>query len=167
MYFIRTLFTLMLVNSFLSCHSQQNNHKGKMNNKPTLMAEIDDWKMENKNTYLVIKTTLTNNSADTISYMSMSCSWQELYWTDTKQLAIVINECGENGAVLIKIAPYSKEINTLELMTQKNTTELNNLKFKIGFNFITAHHHDRLSTKVMQLEKMENVIWSNTLQLKK
>lgn len=133
----------------------------------TLTAEIDDWKQNGKLNYLVIKITLTNHSADTISYISMSCSWQHFYSTDTKEFSIEGNECNRNAYILKKILPFSKEVNILKLIPKKDIAQLHNLKFRIGFNYIMAESSDDLFAKARQLEKMKNIVWGNTIPLGK
>jgi len=96
----------------------------------------------------------------------MSCSWQDPYTTDTKDLSISVNECDKNVPRLIKIPPHSTQNTVIKLTTQKNSRQLTGLQFRIGFNLVTAKNYDEMFSKVSQLTKLNNVIWSDTLKLK-
>lgn len=41
---------------------------------------------------LFVPMKFTNNSNDTLKYMTMSCSWEEFYLTDRKEIATVPSE---------------------------------------------------------------------------
>lgn len=134
--------------------------------KMILSAQVGSWEKDGDINYLPIKTSLTNSLSDTVTYISMSCSWQDSYTTDTKDLFISVNECDKNVPQLIKIPPDSRRDTIIKLTTKKNIRQLTGLRFRIGFNFIRAKNNNEMFSKVSQLTKMNNVIWSDTLEVK-
>ncbi|POS00635.1 hypothetical protein Q361_1398 [Flavobacterium croceum DSM 17960] len=160
---INTFIKLTIIGStvFLSC-----SHKSGEKDEMTLSARINNWEKDGDINYLLIKTSLTNSLSDTVTYISMSCSWQDSYTTDTKDLFISVNECDKNVPQLIKIPPHSRRDTVIKLTTKKNIRQLTGLRFRIGFNFIRAKNNNEMFSKVSQLPKMNNVIWSDTLELK-
>ena len=129
-------------------------------------AQIDRWTKEGSFDFLLIKTTLTNKTPDTVKYVSMSCSWQDPYTTDTGELSILVSPCDRNVPKLIQIPPDKSEETILSLTSKKSIDQLQNIKFRIGFNLVTAKDQNEMFSKVSDLNKMKNVIWSDTLQLK-
>jgi hypothetical protein len=136
----------------------QNKREGKL----SFSAKINGW---NKHTNIPVTITLTNNTSDTISYVSMSCSWQNIYTIDTKYFSILSNECkNKKVPTCIKIPPHSKEEKNLLLhIVEKN--KLQNAQFKVGFHFIEVKKYADVSTKLRELLNEENILWSNALEL--
>lgn len=165
MRFKKTLIRLIFIgSSIFALYSFQKNYNDKTE-QLTFRAVVDRWETIADVNYLLIKTTLTNFSSDTVAYITMSCSWQEAYATDTKDLVVVINECVKNVHELIKIPPKSRRDTVLKLISQKSRRELKGLQFRVGFNFVSARNYDEMFSKASQLTEMKNVIWSDTLKL--
>jgi len=122
-----------------------------------LAAEIEKQNKKPNSDPLLIKVALTNNSSDTFSYASMSCSWQDFYFTNVAGLTIAVEVCNSNHPVLIKIAPHKSEVRTLCLLPQ-NYKELYNMKFKIGVKLL-------LTQTYKEIHHLKNhiIIWSNEL----
>ena len=147
--------------SIIFCSSQKINSDNLI-----FAAQIDSWTTEGNINYLLVNTTLTNTSSDTVKYVSMSCSWQDVYSTDTRDLIIYVNVCDKNVPQIIDIPPHDKRDILLKLSCTKSINQLQGLKFKIGFNFIAAENYDEMFSEVYQLTEMKNVIWSNTLRVR-
>jgi hypothetical protein len=128
-------------------------------------AQVGNWSKENNINVLSVNTTLTNNSPDTISYITMSCSWQEIYTTDTRKLGVDQSACGKNIPKLIKIPPHQKEEARLLLWTKGTPGQVQGLKFRIGVNLVIAKNYTEMFSKWEELGKMKNVIWSDTLKV--
>ena len=151
--------TIICFIALISCASTmaQNNKESKL----SFSAKINGW---NKHTNIPVTITLTNNTSDTISYVSMSCSWQDIYTVNTKYFSILINECGKNFPTLIQIPPHSKEEKNLLLhIVEKN--KLQNAQFKVGFHFVEVKKHEDIFTKSKELLNAGNILWSNILEL--
>lgn len=151
-----TIFSLTIS---LFCFSQKIDRKESL----SLAVKLDDsTKGYNKN-LLMAKTTLTNSSSDTITYITMSCSWQDSYTTDSKDLFVEVNECDKNVPELIRIPPHSSHSTILKLMSNTNINQLKGLQFRVGFNLVTAKDYDEMNLKLWQLTQMQNVVWSDPL----
>jgi hypothetical protein len=111
-----------------------------------------------------VKVTLTNNTPDTVKYVTWSCSWQESYSIDNDKWRIYVNLCYNNGHTTILIPPYKSETKTLELERVIGYTKSQSLNLKIGFHFVPPP--DQLKNIPIKLEKLKPndlTIWSNTL----
>ena len=166
MKFTKTFFRLTIIGSLIIfSYSYQKVDKGK-EGKLMFSAQVDNWKREVGINYLSIRTSLINSLSDTVTYISMSCSWQAPYTTDTKDLFVYLNECNKNVPRLIKIPPHSRQDTVIKLTSKKSISQLTGLQFRVGFNLITAKDYAEMFSKVSQLTKMNNIIWSETLKLK-
>jgi hypothetical protein len=111
-----------------------------------------------------LKVTLTNNTADTVKYVTWDCSWQESYSIDNDKWRIYVELCFKNGHKTISIPPYKSETKTLELSRVIGYTKSKNSNFKIGFHFVPPP--DQLKNIPVKLEKLKQndlTIWSNTV----
>lgn len=133
--------------------------------KPQLMVFVKGWQQEKEIYYLRLKVRLQNNAADTLSFVSMNCSWQELYRVKPDALKVEQNLCFANYHVIIKVAPfdhYDKEIK----IKYKTGVKLNNLTCQIGFNLVEIKANDDFSDKWHELKQSKNIIWSNSITVK-
>jgi hypothetical protein len=161
-----TFLKLVVIVSIIISSCSNEKHDKAKEGLLILSARVDNWKMEGNINYLFIKTSLTNSTTDTVTYIRMSCSWQDSYTTDTKDLLVYVNECNKNVPQLIKIPPHSRQETILKLTSAKTISQLAGLEFRVGFNLVTAKDYDEMFSKVSQLTNMENVIWSEMLTLK-
>lgn len=164
----KVLFIILL---FTNC-----NVFSQKNNLPTFTAQLEDWHKNEKylsdsSAYLHVKTSIINNSSDTLCYLVMSCSWEEFYIINSKELLLPIKSCDENGFILMKIPPHKTAERLLLLTSSKNANQLHNIKFKIGFKFYKVNYN-----KIKNMNsypdiykyftpKNEIVLWSKTLEL--
>jgi hypothetical protein len=54
------------------------------NNRLSLKAHLGSWSKEGEDNLLPIKITLKNNTSDSVSYLSMSCCWDDFYFKHRK-----------------------------------------------------------------------------------
>jgi|SRR5579862_986481 len=100
---------------------------------PTFTASIENIEAKDGISHIFVKTDIINNSPDAIAYLSMSCSWDEFYFTDTNNVDIKKRQmCYLNGFEIVKISPHNKEEKILELIYKG---EPETIRFKIGFNY--------------------------------
>lgn len=136
--------------------------------KLSFTVNIDKWEKIGELDVLNVKTTLLNTTSDTITYISLSCTWDNAYTIDYKDLIIFPSICNSNNnePMLIKLPPGREDTRVLRLTSQKRIDQLRNMKFRIGFNLVTAKDHDNLGDKASELRQMKNVIWSDVLEIK-
>ena len=114
---------------------------------------------ENKQRFLITPTTLTNNTKDTLRYYSMSCSWQDFYSVDKKELQVDGQECDKNTPTILTLAlGESKTVEIRLLMNQ--TIDASEIKFKIGFNLMKVSNTQK-EFDFNEQQKKKNIIWSN------
>ena len=160
MKFLTFAFTIFLV----SCiHSRKEEKK----EKPFVFnAEIGGFHRIDTSDCIFAKTVLTNNSPDTMAYLSMTCSWQWGYTTDSKYLSIEENICFSNGPMTIYLAPHKTSVNYLTLIAHKPINELRDAKFRMGFNLVQADSAKDGEDAVRRIPDMKNVLWSDTIAIK-
>jgi hypothetical protein len=127
------------------------------------VAKVDDIKNMDQGIYIDVQTTITNNSSDTLRYLSMSCSWANYYIIDVRAFHLPTSQCDRDTALLIEVAPHQQQETMLRLISLLNAKQLRSVKFKIGFKFVQACDTDKASK---ELRKSKNTIWSNSLTLK-
>jgi len=113
---------------------------------------------------VVIPVTFINNSNDTLQYIGMSCSWWDIYKTDSPQIYISEgdNGCYKNGPVVIKVAPKTSSVVNLDIVVKKKQGQTAN--FRIGM--VLEKAVDGKSSLGFTLPQMSNnVIWTNEIQL--
>jgi hypothetical protein len=121
---------------------------------------------QNKQTFLGIPTTLTNNSKDTLKYFSMSCNWQGFYSVENKKLQIETVECDKNIPIILVLAPrQSKTVKIRLLISPK--MDASEIKFKIGLNLMKVKKNNQkpLDFDFKEEQKKKNVVWSNEISM--
>ena len=159
---MKTITLIFITTLIFSC---QTKHKpGKL----SFEANIDKWEKRGEIDVLNVKTSLVNTTSDTITYISLSCAWENAYTIDYNDLVIFPSICNkkENAPVLIKLPPGKEDARELSLTSKKRVDQLRNMKFRIGFNLVSAKEQDDLGDKASELRQMKNVIWSDVLKIK-
>lgn len=128
------------------------------NRELSLKAVIDSRSGNN----LLIKVILLNNSADTIKYMGMDCSWQDSYLIDNDRWSIFVNVCFKNGPHIYSIPPYQSETKILRLERALGSAKSRSSIFKIGFRFVPPPVPlKQIPIKLEKLKSNAVTIWSN------
>ncbi len=112
----------------------------------------------------LMKVTLTNNSPDTVKYITWDCTWEKVYSINSDRWTITASDqfCFKNGHIEIKIPPYGSDIKNLELIKEKGIAKVKNQKFKIGFNYITNFTIKKIPSKYSATPNRDwEMIWSN------
>ena len=119
---------------------------------------------ENKQTFYVIPTTLTNKTKDTLKYLSMSCSWQEFYSINSEKMQIVNSSCDKNISILLTLAPNQSTKVKVKLYRPKSFASA--IKFRLGFKlFKVSNTVRKLNFPSSVKQKNKIVIWSDTISI--
>jgi hypothetical protein len=104
-----------------------------------------------------IKVRLWNKSKDILKYISMSCSWQEIYLTNSEDLKIKINECDKNIPIIILLKPNENRIVSLEIEAKKEIIN----EFKIGLKLNQIKNLESQNDEY----RLENtkILWSSII----
>lgn len=120
---------------------------------------------ENNETILIIPTTLTNNTKDTLSYYSMSCSYNDFYSVDNPSLKVEGSNCDKNIPSILTLAPsHSRKVEIRLILSQGIDNA--EIKFKIGFNLLKESKTEGyLSRGLSAMRQKKNIIWSNEISI--
>ncbi|MCD4793047.1 MAG: hypothetical protein K8R54_07445 [Bacteroidales bacterium] len=129
------------------------------NSKYILTIKQGKYEKINNQTYLLVPTTLTNNTDDTLKYLSMSCSWREFYYVNNDKMSVEQVICTKNGQIMLTLLPHKSVNKEIKLVIEQTTDT--KLKFKIGFSLIKVKNN--LPYEFNEQEKMKNIIWSNAV----
>jgi hypothetical protein len=127
--------------------------------------------------FIFVKSTLFNNSDDTVKFESMSCSYMDGFLTDSKDISLEKNTCYHNLQELIVIPPHKSFTRFLNLLIPNKSRldwDWTQISFRIGFNFVYDKNAVNQLLKVnntnhlfdeSKISDMKNMIWSNKVNL--
>ena len=131
--------------------------------KYALTIKQGKYKKTDTQTYLMVPTTLTNNTNDTLKYLSMSCSWQEFYYVDNDKMSVDQVTCSGNDMIILTLAPHKSVGNEVKLVVGQ-ITDTSKIKFKIGINLLKAtKNENNVWNEYKGQQETKNIIWSNTI----
>jgi len=150
-----TILIIVLINFYGRGVCQSN----ELNNY-TLSAEKINTLNDKGKTFLVVVTTLTNHSKDTLRYNSDSCSWQDYYFVNVPNLQVETTQCDKYIPIVLTLGPGQSRQVELRLLSKRKVSQM---KFKVGFHLL----FDRVYTDNYELseEFRKNVIWSNEISM--
>ena len=132
--------------------------------KYSLTIEKSQIKIDNKNSFLIVPTSLKNNSNDTLKFYSMSCSWQLFYLVDNKNLKIELVGCDKNIPIILTLNPGQIRTIEIKLLINQKIDKGTEIKFRIGFNLLRKLDNQKMFDFKDVLNK-KNVIWSNMITM--
>jgi hypothetical protein len=161
---LRSLFLFALI-GFCSLHKIES-----ANNILSLKAKLGSFENHGKDTSIIIKTTLKNNTSDSVIYLTMTCSWDDFYTFNFEKYKIDGQLCYSNYPIWGEIAAHGKIERELKLIIN-NHPEYYNMKFKVGFLFIDEHSkvppmRHLLTGDSLFIINKEKIVWSNELKMK-
>ena len=163
----KLFFLLSLLFSFVidSCTQKQSADK-KERQGLIFNAEIGNWHKEDGFNYLPIKTTLINNSHDTIKYVNMYCDSDIIYVIETNRLKIHFIDCNKNSEKIHILFPHQNEQSALDARTEEDTSKLIGEKFRVGFNYIKPRSNNDFGSILDSLNNKKHLLWSDTITIK-
>ena len=114
-----------------------------------------------KNNSAKIELRLWNRSKDTLKYLSMSCSWQEFYLTNRKDVNIRVNECDKNVPKVLTLKPNESKTVELEIVATKYIPD----EFKVGLRILQTK--EPVIPSDDYILKHSQVIWCSSIYSKK
>jgi hypothetical protein len=157
---ISVLFVLLSMGTILVVAAQENNRDY------TLKASAGKFLYRDGVKTFFVPVTLTNNTGDTLKYISMSCSWYEFYHLNNPNLHYQYWGCDKNIPVLLKLAPHESKQVELEIVGKKRENKF--VKFKVGIDLIKSDERQYLDYfSVNRSGKVKaNTVWSNEIEWK-
>jgi hypothetical protein len=103
--------------------------------------------------------TLTNNSNDTLKYLTMSASWWDFYTLDNKNFALAADYWNvfKNGIVVRVLPPHQSVTIAITIVTYKNYYRGQKLRIAMSLQKAEAY--------IIQKPKTANMIWSNEVSI--
>ncbi|MDP9080888.1 MAG: hypothetical protein M3O71_26005 [Bacteroidota bacterium] len=115
---------------------------------------------------IVVK--LSNNSSDSLKYVTMSCSWMDNFITNNLKFAIGVCDCDSNFPDVKIIPPHKTAFFTIRILYKKRLATRDN-HFKIGMLIVKDLKEnqpiDFISEYFSQKKYMANMIWSNPVKI--
>ncbi|HEY8784288.1 MAG TPA: hypothetical protein VIM16_21850 [Mucilaginibacter sp.] len=109
-----------------------------------------------------IPVTVHNNSNKPLKYYSMTCSWQDFYHIDNKNLAVSSSVCEYNIPTEVIVPAHSVHTDIVPFVCKKiNLKSLES--FRVGLNINKNVHNDQFGGYDEELRQY-NIVWSNEVQ---
>jgi hypothetical protein len=117
---------------------------------------------QEKQSYITVPVTFTNNTDDTLEYVGMSCSWWDIYTTNNAEINILQpkDNCYKNGPTVTKLAP---KISSVVYLSIAYPVHVNTSSVRIGMIF-KKHTNGKNDIYIPAVQK-SNVIWANEVFL--
>jgi len=117
-----------------------------------------------KKTYLVyyIPVKFSNNTNSPLNYITMTCSWDELFHLNNKHFKILIRPCESNYPYTEILLPHKTSTFYLPIIRERKSIGTETLK--IGMNLFIDNAQNR-NLFPLPVDKMDNVIWSNEIKI--
>lgn len=128
------------------------------------IAIVND-KNGNYNGTLSAQVTLTNYSPDTLKYMSMDCSWEDIYRSDNNGIVLYADHsrCFKNGPVEKIVPPWQSTTVTLHFIKSLKFSAANRL-FRIGMRVQKAIKWQPFVALNLIRGAPANTIWSDQIE---
>jgi len=117
---------------------------------------------QEKQSYITIPIKFTNNTDDTLNYVSMSCSWWDIYITNNADLCILQpkDNCYKNGPTVIQLAPKTSSVVYLSIAYPEHS-DISSVRIGMVFQ----KHVNGKNDIYIPVVRKDNVIWSNEVLL--
>ena len=106
---------------------------------------------------------LTNNSNDTLKYISMTCDWDFLYQTDNKDIQVPRHSCYTNFNIIKKVPPHQSFTDNVRVDFQEKSS----LKTRLKMSLYLKKYVDKKDMEFPDRSAMNqaNFIWSNEIEI--
>jgi hypothetical protein len=125
------------------------------------------YEKNDEHTLLSIPLKFTNNSKDTLRYISMSCTWWDFYRVSIKGTEFWSNsDCTKNIPSKVIVPPHRSLITLVQIVYKKGAIATNT-KFKIGLSLQKSISNEQTHDASAYLLRQEtsNLIWSNEVKV--
>ncbi|HZY37948.1 MAG TPA: hypothetical protein VFE53_14925 [Mucilaginibacter sp.] len=115
-----------------------------------------------KEKVFLLPVTIHNNSNELLKYYSMTCSWQEFYHIDNKELDVFGTNCDGNIPKEVVVPAHSAHTDKVPFIFDKSEIRTEQ-HFKIGVNINKNVVDDAFGGYDEEL-LVYNIVWSNEIQ---
>jgi hypothetical protein len=154
---------------FVSCTEEPKSETVTLpSNLPPYVLDIKlvEFKRTDSTNTLLLETTLWNNTKDTLKYLSMSCSWQEVYSFSNPKISIPVDPCSKNTPVIISVIPETNA-KTFFKVNLNGISQGSKEKVKLGLKLIPMKDSGNVYSETVSKLRAGSVdiLWSNEIQL--
>ncbi len=117
-----------------------------------------------------IATTLYNPTADTVRFVSMTCSYEDFFTTSTNSFKIQSRyDCYSNYPTVITIPPKAKTDRYIMITRTKKGMNVDTITLKVGMYYLPYKMGDNFDAIIKQYDERQkaDILWSNELDLKR
>ena len=166
----RNIFCIFLLTTtiFCSCHSQDNTKIVKQ--ELELSATLGGIIYLDTTSTIHIATTLFNPTKDTLSFVTMTCSYEDLFLTDTSIFKIQSRyDCYSNYPTVMTIPPGQRLDQFIMVKPTSKDTKIWDNKLRVGMYLLTPKKENGFDGIIKQYENRQSakILWSNELDLKR
>jgi hypothetical protein len=162
------IIKLLALTVIYSCHSKDKTQNVKK--ELELTAALGGIIYLDTTSTLHIATTLFNPTKDTLSFVTMTCSYEDLFLTDTSIFKVQSRyDCFSNYPIVTNIPPGEKLDQFIMVKPTTKDTKIIENKLRIGMYLLTPKKENGFDGIIKQYENRQNakIIWSNELDLKR
>ena len=160
----RNLFALALLVTSLCAGAQVQVVVEDMPYAPIARLEVvvrPDLSREDVNGNVKLAVQLVNHSLDTLRYVSMSCSYDDMFELDLGMPYVIFSlDCGKNVPVVRTIKPHSIEFVYVMLEPMRGADPKKSFASKVGFWFVDADVHPDIIDAYTQCTTRGTLLWS-------
>jgi hypothetical protein len=163
-----TFILLLAMTFFLSCLSKDKTKNG--NYELELTATLGGIIYLDTTFTIYIATTLFNPTKDTLSFVTMTCSYEDIFLTDTSIFKVQSRyDCYSNYPTITDIPPREKLDQFIMVKPTKKDIEIIDNKLHIGMYLSTPKKENGFDSIIKQHENRQKakIIWSNEIDLKR
>ncbi len=134
----------------------------------TLTIKQGKYEKSDEQTFLVVPTTLTNNTDDTLKYLSMSCSWLQFYCLNSNKMNFNTWLCSKNIPIMLTLAPHKCIDTEIKLVARQAITTSDKISIQIGMYLVKVeneHNLFNLYNTFLENELKNGIIWSNIIEM--
>jgi hypothetical protein len=114
--------------------------------------------MQGSQKYLTATVKLTNNTSDTLKYLSWSCSFQMFYLLKSEAVKIAGYKCTKNIPVVLILPPNKS--NSVELNLKVNEGYTKPIKYTIGIR-LAKNERDNSLNQLLHKPMKYLIIWAD------
>jgi hypothetical protein len=152
------------------CNSkEQKSNKGKSGDSLELTASLGGIEYLDTTRTIFIATTLYNPTADTIKFVSMSCSFEDFFVTDNPGFKVRPSVCDKNAPTVEILPPQKKTDRYIMINPVNKESKISDSKIKIGmyFNAVPKNWNFDDIINLYNNREKGKILWSSELDLKK
>ena len=168
----RTVFLLNVLAVFM-CHNACYSQNEETNKAKTLELTASlggSGRFLDSIEVIYVATTLYNPTDDTLNFVSMSCSYEDLFTTNTDTFNVQCRyDCYGNYPIVVALPPKTKTDRYIMVTRTIKGKNAEAMTFRVGLYFLEYKYGETYKNIILSYNSRQDapVIWSNELELKR